>query len=312
MIKKTLINLFISTLLLFNVTIVLAAENDAEMDNMEGVDHSDHGQMQHGAKSSSTSSSSREMMMGDDHMMSMQGGKAPSDARDPHAFSDGYDFGEIPRPVLGDEHHFSMLMVDRLEQVITDDNTSVAYDVQAWYGKDYNRAVLKAEGEFDRGTLQEARTELLWGHAIAAFWDTQLGVRYDYSHDEVYRAWLAFGVQGLAPYWFELDATAYVGKHGRTAIRVESEYELLITQKLILQPRVEVNVYGKSDKARGLGSGLSDISAGIRLRYEVLREFAPYIGVEWYNQFGNTKDFTKDAGGDPHEARLVAGVRLWF
>jgi copper resistance protein B len=244
-------------------------------------------------------------------MSSMQGGAPPEDARDPHAYSDGYDFGDMPRPVFADEHHFASLLVDRLELAKTDGDTSADYDLQAWYGRDYDRAVLKAEGEIDNDRLQEARTELLWGHAITAFWDTQLGVRYDSGADPD-RSWLAFGLQGLAPYWFEVDAAAYIGESGRTALRFEAEYELLFTQKLILQPRIEANVYGKDDKARGLGSGLSDISAGIRLRYEFRREFAPYIGVEWNNQFGDTKDLTRARGEDPNDARLVLGLRFWF
>ncbi|MBT8128902.1 MAG: copper resistance protein B, partial [Gammaproteobacteria bacterium] len=126
------------------------------------------------------------------------------------------------------------------------------------------------------------------------------------------RAWLAFGVQGLAPYWFELDAAAYIGEAGRTAFTLEAEYELLLTQKLILQPRIETNWYGKRDAARGLGDGLSDLSAGLRLRYEIRREFAPYLGVEWARKFGETEDFARAAGLDPDETRFVAGLRFWF
>ncbi|MBL1321764.1 MAG: copper resistance protein B [Methylophaga sp.] len=291
----------VSILLSLNMTQAIA-------DEMEKMDH---GNMQ-GEENTASSAENDFQMDNDARIRSMQGGKAPLNARDPHAFSDGYDFGEIPRPVLADEHNFGSLLVSRLEQVKSDKNTSTTYDLQAWYGRDYDRLVLKAEGDIDSSNLQEARTELLWGHAIATFWDAQLGVRYDYGREDVDRTWLAFGVQGLAPYWFELDVAAYVGKSGRTALRFESEYELLLTQKLILQPRFEMNLYGKSDPKRGLGSGLSDLSAGIRLRYEIAREFAPYIGVEWAAQFGNTKDLTKASGGDPNEARLVAGVRFWF
>lgn len=251
-------------------------------------------------------------MGGMDHgSMSMQGGTAPPDARDPHAYSGGEDFGPIPRPRMGDEDKFGALMLDRLEAVRTDDNTSTAYDLQAWYGRDYDRAVLKAEGEIDNGQLQDAHTDLLWGHALAAYWNTQLGMRHD-SGVGPDRNWLAFGIQGLAPYWFELDTTAYVGESGRTAVQLEAEYELLLTQKLILQPRIEANVHGKRDAARETGSGLTDLSAGLRLRYEIEREFAPYVGVEWVGRYGATADYARAAGEDTKKARVVAGLRVWY
>ncbi|MHB1216412.1 MAG: copper resistance protein B [Thiobacillus sp.] len=250
--------------------------------------------------------------------MDMQGGSAPPDARDPHAYSGGYalDSGKYVLPGsrqlrLADEHSFGSLLVDRLERVDTSDGYATAYDAQAWFGRDYNRLVVKAEGDYGEGKLQEARTELLWGHAIAIFWDTQLGARYD-SGVGPDRSWLAFGVQGLAPYWFEVDATAYVGEEGRTALRLSGEYELLITQRLILQPRLELNAYGKSDEALSIGSGLSDITAGLRLRYEFTRQIAPYVGVERAEKLGRSADLARAAGEKSDETRWVAGVRFWF
>jgi len=243
--------------------------------------------------------------------VSMQGGAAPADARDPHAYSDGYDFGPISRPRFADEYSFGSLLIDNLETVRSDNNDAAAYDVQAWYGRDYDRAVFKAEGDIDGGELEDARTELLWGHAVSTFWDTQLGVRID-SGVAPDRGWLAFGIQGLAPYWFGIDVTAYVGDKGRSALRLDSEYELLITQMLILQPRLEADFYGKRDAGRALGAGLSDLSAGIRLRYEIRREFAPYIGIEWAGQYGGTADYARAANLDTKETRAVAGVRVWF
>ena len=137
-----------------------------------------------------------------------------------------------------------------------------------------------------------------------------------YTHLDVYkrqnRTWAAFGIQGLAPYWFELDLTGYVGEEGRTALRLSAEYELLLTQRLVLQPRLEANLYGKSDEARGIGSGLSDAVAGLRLRYEVNRQFAPYVGVEWASKFGQTADLAKAEGNPRSETLWVAGVRFWF
>lgn len=242
---------------------------------------------------------------------SMQGGSPPADARDPHAYSDGYDFGAIPRPRMEDEHSFGSLLIDRLESVRSDANSSAAYDLKAWFGRDYDRIVLKAEGDYDGGELEDARTELLWGHAVTAYWDRQIGVRHD-SGIGPERDWIAFGFQGLAPYWFEMDAAVYIGEDSRTALRVEAEYELLLTQKLIAQPRVEMNIYGKRDIERDLGSGISDLTAGVRLRYEIRREFAPYVGVERLMRFGTTADLVQATGADAQETRVVAGVRWWF
>lgn len=233
------------------------------------------------------------------------------DERDPHAYSDGYDFGSIPRPRMGDEHARAALLVERLERSFADQGSATAYDLQAWYGRDYDRAVLKAEGERAGGALQDARTELLWGHAVAAYWDAQLGVRHD-SGAGPDRSWLAFGIQGLAPYWFELEAAGYLGQEGRSAVRLAASYELLLTQKLVLQPRIEASLYGKSDPERELGSGLSTVTTGLRLRYEFRREFAPYAGIEWSDKFGGTADFARAAGAPTRETRLVAGVRFWF
>lgn len=330
--KKKRVNIIAVAMMTLSLSSVWAQEpiapamTESEMETMPGMDRS---KMNQGAKSEQADSghimsgspkqTGHDMtnMKKDDDMesgsmpMSMQGGEAPQDARSPD-YSNGYDFGSIPRPVLADEHNFASLLVDRLENVESDNNSSVTYDLQAWFGRDYDRAVLKAEGDIDSDKLQEARTELLWGHAIATFWDTQLGVRYDSSEEGPDRTWLAFGVQGLAPYWFEVDATAYVGEQGRLGFTLKGEYELLLTQKLVLQPRIEIDMYSKRDAARDLGSGVTEISAGLRLRYEFKREIAPYIGVEWVNKFGETKDFTRTVGEDPSEARFVAGLRFWL
>ena len=287
------------------------AKKAGEMEAMPGMDHS---QMNHGDAASGKAGDTGNMNRGDGGMdhgsMSMQGGSAPPDARDPHAYSGGYDFGPL-KLRLADERSMGSLLVDNLETMRTKDNTSAEYDLQAWYGRTYNRAVLKAEGEVDDGRSEESRTELLWGHAVAVFWDTQLGVRYD-GGEGPNRSWLAFGVQGLAPYWFIVDATAYLGDEGRSALRLDAEYDLLLTQKLILQPKIETNFYGKRDAERGRGSGLSDLAVAVRLRYEIWREFAPYIGIERAGKFGGTADYARAAGKDTKETRFIAGLRFWF
>ncbi|WP_430869550.1 copper resistance protein B [Cupriavidus basilensis] len=312
------------------------------MDSMQGMDHSqmqgmgsmqgmDHSQMQGmGSMQGMDNSQMQGMgsmqgmdhgqMQGMDHGdMQMQGGSAPADARDPHGYSGGYQLGVGQYAIgpnrslhMADEHVFASVLVDRLEWVKGNESNAAVYEAQAWIGSSFNRLVIKAEGESEKRRIPEARTELLWGHAISAYWDTQLGIRNDAGYGRPTRNWLAFGVQGLAPYWFEVDATGYIGTEGRTALRLSAEYELLITQRLILQPRVEANLYGKNDPEVGVGSGLSSGAVGLRLRYEVSRQFAPYIGIERYQSFGNTADMVRTSGGRSGETRFVAGVRMWF
>ncbi|MEO6076583.1 MAG: copper resistance protein B, partial [Dokdonella sp.] len=203
------------------------------------------------------------------------------------------------------------VMVDQLEVFSGDGSSGQAIDMQAWYGGDLNKLWFKAESERSDGRQGATRIEALWNHAYAAYWGAQVGLRHDVGEGPS-RDWVAFGVQGLAPYWFEVEATAYVGEAGRTALRLEAEYELLLTQRLILQPDVELNVYGKDDPARGIGSGLSDLDVGLRLRYEFTRKFAPYVGVVWSRKFGGTADFARAEGGGAEDTQVVAGLRIWF
>lgn len=288
------------------------------MDPMQGMDHSQMDGMtpMQGTDQSQTQSQTQGM---DHGAMRMQGGSAPPDARDPNAYSGGYQLG-VGKYALGphrslhmaDEHLFTSVLVDRLEWTHGNGSNAAAYEAQAWIGNSFDKFVIKAEGHVEKGRFSEARTELLWGHAVASYWDTQLGMRNDAGYGRPARNWLAFGVQGLAPYWFEVDATGYVGTEGRTALRLSAEYEMLITQRLILQPRIEANLYGKNDPETGTGSGLSNGTVGLRLRYEISRQFAPYIGVERYQTFGNSADMVRASGGRSGETRFVAGVRMWF
>ena len=210
---------------------------------------------------------------------------------------------------MDDNAAFGMVKFDQLEHAFTGANPS-DWEADAWYGGDYDKVWLRSEGEHDDGRL-DARDELLWDHAFAGFWDWQLGARRDSGLDAD-RNWSAFGVRGIAPYWFEIEATAYAGEQGRTAFRLRTEYEILVTQRLILQPELELNGYGKSDPQREVGSGLSDAEFGLRLRYEIRREFAPYVGVVWQRRFGDAARFARIDGHDPVDAQLVAGIRFWF
>lgn len=277
--------------------------------------HSGH--VEQSAVTSSSASPAPDHSTMDHGQMRMQGGDAPADARDPHAYSDGYTLTEGPyaRPgprqlILMDEHRFWSVLGDRVEYDA--DSKTAAFDLQGWYGTTYNRLVVKLEGEVEEGTLKESETDVLWGRALNAYFDTQLGVSFDQNDEGEDRQWLAFGIKGLAPYWFELDATAYLGERGRSALSVEAEYELLFTQRLVLQPRAELALYGKDDPANRRGSGLSTAALGLRLRYEFSRQFAPYLGLEWTGSFGKTADFLRADGAPVRDTRLMAGVRFWF
>lgn len=242
---------------------------------------------------------------------SMQGGAPPIGARDPDAYSDGLALGPMPGMDMMDDAKHWRLLVNRLEAFRTSDNHGSSVDAQAWVGGDVDKLWMKVDGEAGKGTLGSTRTEALWAHSIATYWDTQVGLRHDFGDGPV-RNWAAIGLQGLAPYWFDVQATAYLGQSGRTALRLESDFEILLTQRLILQPEVKLNFYGKSDPARKLGAGLSDVEGGLRLRYEISRKFAPYLGVVWTRQLGRTAVLSRAAGESAEDTQIVAGVRLLF
>jgi copper resistance protein B len=212
---------------------------------------------------------------------------------------------------MDDAARTGMVLVDQLEWRDSAEGSAAVWEAEGWYGGDYNKVWLRTEGERVAGTTQNAWADLLWDHVFARWWSVQAGARQDFGQGPA-RTWVAFGVQGLAPYWFDTEATFYVADAGRTAFRLKMEYELLLTQRLILQPEGEANVYGKSDPARQLGSGLSDLEIGLRLRYEVRRQFAPYVGVVWSRNFGETADLVREAGGSASDVQFVAGVRAWF
>jgi copper resistance protein B len=202
-------------------------------------------------------------------------------------------------------------LLDRLEWQNARDGNALNWDFNGWIGGDINRLWLRSEGERSNGKLEEAEVEALWGRAISPWWDVVGGVRHDFKPGKS-QTWAAFGLQGLALYNFEAEATAYVGENGQTAARLKGEYDVLITNRLILQPSAEVNFYGQNDHTREIGSGLSGTEFGLRLRYEVRREIAPYVGVTWNRSYGNTADFARADGRNPTETRLLAGVRMWF
>ena len=205
----------------------------------------------------------------------------------------------------------SYVQFNRLEAWDADRGTGLAWEGQAWVGTDSNRLWLRSEGERIDGGLESADLEVLYGRPISRWWDLVAGVRHDFAPDAS-RDFAAIGVIGLAPYKFEVAATAYLGQSGQAAARVEVEYEALLTNRLVLQPLVEVEANGRDDPRRGIGSGLSTVEAGLRLRYEVTRRFAPYVGVVHERAFGRTAGFRIEDGHPARDTRVVAGLRLWF
>jgi copper resistance protein B len=211
---------------------------------------------------------------------------------------------------MDDRALFGKVMLDRLEWRDAHGST-YGWEAAAWYGGDFNKVWLATEGEHVDGSVADARVELLWDRILTAWWSTRLGAREDFG-DGPAREWLTFGVAGLAPGFFEVEAMAFVGESGRTALRFSADYDLLVTQRLVLQPETEVNIYGSDDPERLIGSGLSNLEIGLRLRYELRREFAPYIGVSWSKRFGNSADLAEAAGEDSDELSFVMGLRVWF
>ena len=189
---------------------------------------------------------------------------------------------------------------------------SFKWDGQAWIGTDTNRLWLKSEALVDSsGTVSDGLLQILYSRPITTYFDAQAGIRLDLDSGPS-RVWGAFGIQGLAPQFFELQVTGFVRDAGHFAAKVEASYDLLLTQRLILQPEIELNFYSKSDRARGIGPGLADMDAGLRLRYELIRKLAPYIGVVYEGKFGDTARFARRQGEGVSDVRFVFGIRSWF
>ncbi|AIN61078.1 copper resistance protein B [Pseudomonas mosselii] len=218
-------------------------------------------------------------------------------------------------PLGGHEVHDSAInsffLLDQLEYQDADEGSTLAWDASGWVGGDINRLWIRSEGERTNGVTEDAELQLLYGRSIGPWWDVVAGVRQDFQPESP-QTWAAFGIQGMALYAFEAEATAFIGEDGQTAARLEGDYDILLTNRLILQPTAEANFYGKNDPERGVGSGLANTEVGLRLRYEIVRQFAPYIGVTWSRSYGKTADLIRDEGGEVSEARFVAGIRMWF
>ncbi|KPZ34867.1 hypothetical protein AN901_204909 [Pseudomonas syringae pv. theae] len=260
---------------------------------MEGMDHGSHS-MPMGASASSD---------------------APAQSRTPIPPVTDADRAAVYTSHSGHQVHDSAInsyfVADKLEWQDANDGSALAWDLSGWIGGDIDRLLLRSEGERTNGKTEEAEVQALWGHAISSSWDVVAGARQDFKPGAP-QTWAAFGLQGQAISDLDVQATAFIGEAGQTAARLEADYDLLLTNDLILQPTGELNFNGKNDPQRGNGSGLSTSELGLRLRYEITPQFAPYVGVTWNRSYGKTADYAREDDEDVAEARLVVGLRLWF
>jgi copper resistance protein B len=203
--------------------------------------------------------------------------------------------------------------LDQFEGRTSGSESEFRWDGEGWIGADMNKLRVKSEGFSDNGSISDGDHEALYDRPIPRlrYFDAQVGVRADLDSGP-HRAWVALGIEGLAPGYFEIAPTLYIRDGGKVAGRVVASYELLFTQRWIAQPEAELNFYSKDDPARQIGSGLSDLDAGLRLRYEVSRKFAPYIGFAYDGKYGNTASYSRQAGETANGARFMFGLRIWY
>lgn len=186
----------------------------------------------------------------------------------------------------------------------------LTWDIDGWVGGDYERVWLRSEGEATDGKLETAEAQLYYGWNVAPFWDALVGLRQDFEPKS--KTYLAASVVGLAPYFFETEASLFVSTEGDVSARLKQNFDLLITQKLVAEPHVEANLFAQDVPELGVGAGISDVEAGLQLRYEIVRKFAPYVDVVWSRKLGETASLARAAGDDPADMTVRLGLRFWF
>jgi copper resistance protein B len=222
-------------------------------------------------------------------------------------------YTQYGEPPVMDNTIFYHLLFDQLEERTNGPDDEFRWDGEGGVGTDMNKLWFKSEGFVEHGRMTDGDQEALYDRPIPylRYFDFQAGVRYDLDSDPG-RTWGAIGIEGLAPYFFEFAPTFYFSNRGFFAGRVEGSYDILITNRLIAQPQFELNFYSKSNPSRGIGSGLSELDTGLRIRYEFSRKFAPYIGFAYTGNYGQTATFAREGGGNSEDPRFIFGVRLWY
>ena len=305
--KKRL--LIVSALAMF-ASPVLAQEDHSQMDHSEV----EHGKMDHGKEDAGGTNHG-------DHSGHDMGPKPmpqtpPTQSGPPNAADAiwGADVMRASREALYNEHgNMSLFWFqgDRLEYRAREGEDGYLWDVQGYYGNDTDKFWFKSEGEGSFGeAIEQAEVQALWSHAIGPFFDLQAGIRQDFHGPE--RTHLVVGAQGVAPYFLEIDIASFLSNKGDLTARIEGEYDHRVTQKLILQPRAEINLSAQDIPELEIGSGIDSIEAGLRLRYEITPEFGPYIGIEQEWKLGGSRDFAIADGEDPSVTNYVVGLRFWF
>jgi copper resistance protein B len=219
-------------------------------------------------------------------------------------------FPDVHGHTVHDDVIRAFVLADELEWRAGGDRDGAHWDLDGWIGKDVQRLWFRTEGISEGDRLDEAHAHVLYGHAFAPWWEVVAGIRQDFDPGSA-QTWAAGGIQGFAPYRIDLEVTGYLGGDGRTQLRVDAANDLRLTRRLIAQSRVEATLNGKTDTERLLGAGLSSMEAGLRFRYEIRRELAPYAGVVWRSAFFETADLARAAGEDVAGFQLVVGLRVW-
>ena len=218
---------------------------------------------------------------------------------------------------LEDRRVRSLVQFDLFEYQADEQANALRWDAFAWVGRDYDRLWLKSEGQQSVEGASAGITEVqaLYARLVAPFWYLQTGWRFEALNgpgDDRSRSLGVLGVQGLAPYRFDSEAALFVSEDADVSARLTTTYDLLLTQQLVLQPRLDTNLAATSARRFGVGKGFNDLELGLRLRYEVRREFAPYVGVSWRRAFGDTADLAEEEGDEIERVSVVAGLRFWF
>lgn len=255
--------------------------------------------------------------------MKMTGTALPAgNAPAPQPPEDHYADRQFPPEEMADAHRqmmfeqggqpFHQVMFNLAEYQARERADGFRWDGEGWFGGDINRLVVKTEGSGSFGEgVEDAEIQALYSRAIGPYFNLQAGIRYDFEPNPS-RTYATIALEGLAPYWFEVEGTLFLSDKGDVLGRLEGYYDQRVTQRLILQPRAEFNLAAQDVPENGMGSGLSDIEVGLRLRYEISRQFAPYVGASWDRKLGDTADFARAAREDPSSVSLVFGIRTWF
>jgi len=216
-------------------------------------------------------------------------------------------------PAVKDNIVFAHVLADQLEGRASASGNELRWDAQGWVGTDMNRLWIKSEGFAGNGAVSDGDHEFLYDRPIprTRYFDAQAGVRADVDSGPT-RVWAAVGVEGLAPYFFDLEPTFYVRDGGHMAGRINGSWDLFITQRWVVQPQAELNFYSKDDPARQIGSGFSDIDTGVRLRYVLTRKFNPYIGWAYDGKYGGSARYTRQSGEATSNSSFVFGLRVWY